>query len=345
MFTSGLDDLIIGESFGEDIEETCDSMHSEITSPDDGSGVKGNGAGKDIENESFIWYECDIDEANVIDGDPFDFITEAMYQNVINANNISLAVLADNYKYLKENGVAMIEDKQAKTQNNEKKKFSIQKFFKAARDKVMKFFTTVLQKMQELQARFLTLFKKGREAAKKNMGKLNTQVPGYSCKDVSTWAIDLIERIRDNDSDATGSAEFPKKDAKQPASFDAEMNVLRTYGEDIKLVKTLSNQTKKYLDVQERYIMNNINKSNKSDADKERISKDMADWGNYSKRVNAVISVSKNAVSLIMARVNASAKAISGAIKYKEPKENDNKEEKKTATSEAVSFLDALDII
>lgn len=340
MFTSELDKLIIGESFNDDIEEACDSAHSEITSPDDGSGVKGNGAGKDIENESFIWYECDIDEANVIDGDPFDFITEAMYQNVINANNISLALLADDYKYLKENGVAMIEDKQAKTQNNEKKKISIQKFFKAARDKIMKFFTTVLQKMQELQARFLTLFKKGREAAKKNMGKLNTQVPGYSCKEVSAWAIDLMERIRDNDSSATGTAEFPKKDEKQPASFDAEMTVLRTYGEDIRYVKSLSNQTKKYLDSQERYFMNNINKSNKSDADKEATRKDIADWGEYSKRVNAVIGVSKTAVSLIMARVNGAAKAISGAIKYKEPKE-----EKKTATGESASFLDALEII
>lgn len=340
MFTSELDKLIIGESFNDDIEEACDSAHSEITSPDDGSGVKGNGAGKDIENESFIWYECDIDEANVIDGDPFDFITEAMYQNVINANNISLALLADDYKYLKENGVAMIEDKQAKTQNNEKKKISIQKFFKAARDKIMKFFTTVLQKMQELQARFLTLFKKGREAAKKNMGKLNTQVPGYSCKEVSAWAIDLMERIRDNDSSATGTAEFPKKDEKQLASFDAEMTVLRTYGEDIRYVKSLSNQTKKYLDSQERYFMNNINKSNKSDADKEATRKDIADWGEYSKRVNAVIGVSKTAVSLIMARVNGAAKAISGAIKYKEPKE-----EKKTATGESASFLDALEII
>lgn len=345
MFTSELDKLIIGESFNDDIEEACDSAHSEITSPDDGSGVKGNGAGKDIENESFIWYECDIDEANVIDGDPFDFITEAMYQNVINANNISLALLADDYKYLKENGVAMIEDKQAKTQNNEKKKISIQKFFKAARDKVMKFFTTVLQKMQELQARFLTLFKKGREAAKKNMGKLNAQVPGYSCKDVSAWTIDLIERIISNDSSATGTAEFPKKDEKQPASFDAEMTVLRTYGEDIRLVKNLSNQTKKYLDTQERYFMNNINKSNKSDADKEDTRKDIADWGEYPKRVNAVIGVSKTAVSLIMARVNAAAKAISGAIKYKEPKEDTTKEEKKTATGESTSFLDALEII
>ena len=72
----------------------------------------------------------------------------------------------------------------------------------------------------------------------------------------------------------------------------------------------------------------------------------------YAKIGNAISSVTKEAVSLIMERVNAAAKAVTASLKKEKPaKKADAKEEpkaddNKTATGEStVSFLDSLDFI
>lgn len=334
MFTSELDKLLISESFkDEEVEETCDAQHSEITSPDDGSGVKGNVGGKDIETEGFMWYECDIDEANVIDGDPFEFLTEAMYQNVINANNISIAVLADKYKYLRENGEEMVGE--AAEAQNEKKKGAIGKWFEKAANAWDKFISTVLDKMMRLQAKFLMLFKKAKATSKEVIKNKEFEVPGYLLKDVRDW----VEKEMKNAEQKGTFDPFPKENDKGRAYFGTETGVIGRYGEAIKFVKTQQRDTKKSL----------------KKAQKNAESENNANGVPYAKCGNAIIELRKKAISLIMTRVNAAAKVITSSLKKEKPAKEDKKAEtkeepkaddKKTATGEStVSFLDSLDFI
>lgn len=335
MFTSELDKLLISESSkDEEVEETCDAQHSEITSPDDGSGVKGNAGGRDIETEGFMWYECDIDEANVIDGDPFEFLTEAMYQNVINANNISIAVLADKYKYLRENGEEMVGE--AAEAQEEKKKSAIGKWFEKAAAAWEKFINTVLDKMLRLQAKFLLLFKKAKIA--KVYGSKGYKVPAFFPSEVVEWANTHMHEAKE-----TGEVKtfVPKIKGERPADFDAECNVIKNYGGLIKDVKKLGKTTTANL--------NKAKKEAESDANKNGVS--------YAKCGSAITELSKNCISEILKRVNISAKYITTCLKKEKPaKKDDAKEEnkteeskaddKKTATGEStVSFLDSLDFI
>lgn len=329
MFTSELDKLLISESFkDEEVEETCDAQHSEITSPDDGSGVKGNVGGKDIETEGFMWYECDIDEANVIDGDPFEFLTEAMYQNVINANNISIAVLADKYKYLRENGEEMIGE--AAEAQDEKKKGAIRKWFKKVGDALSKFIQSVLDKMIRLQAKFLMLFKKAQTASSAGLKAKGIQTPQWDIDDVKTWQKTELEnaKIKGQTND------FPNRDVKNDAVFETELKIIKGYGKAIKAVKEVGNDAQKKL----KEAANNCSKN--------------ANGVSYAKIGNAISSVTKEAVSLIMERVNAAAKAVTASLKKEKPAKEDKKakeqpkaDDKKTATGESASFLDSLDFI
>lgn len=331
MFTSELDKLLISESFkDEEVEETCDAQHSEITSPDDGSGVKGNAGGKNIETEGFMWYECDIDEANVIDGDPFEFLTEAMYQNVINANNISIAVLADKYKYLRENGEEMVGE--AAEAQNEKKKGAIGKWFDRVAAAWDKFISTVLDKMMRLQAKFLMLFKKAKATSKEVIKNKEFEVPGYLLKDVRDW----VEKEMKNAEQKGTFAPFPKENDKGRAYFGTETGVIGRYGEAIKFVKTQQRDAKKSL----------------KKAQKNAESENNANGVSYAKCGNAIIELRKKAISLIMARVNAAAKVITSSLKKEKPAKEDKKakeqpkaDDKKTATGESASFLDSLDFI
>ncbi len=336
MFTSELDKLLISESFkDEEVEETCDAQHSEITSPDDGSGVKGNAGGKDIETEGFIWYECDIDEANVIDGDPFEFLTEAMYQNVINANNISIAVLADKYKYLRENGEEMVGE--AAEAQNEKKKGAIGKWFKRVAAAWHKFISTILEKMTRMQAKFLMLFKKAKAIARENMPKRELEAPIWTTNQISAWLKDtgMPEAKKGN------VLKYPdeNKTRKDGALFAIELAVLQGYGRSMKTVKDVDREAQKAF----------------KEAKKKAEGENNEDGVSYAKIGNAITEVGKYAVSLIMKRVNIAAKNITSSFKKEKPAKEDKKAEtkeepkaddKKTATGEStVSFLDSLDFI
>ena len=243
-----LNDLLLEN---DNVDESCDSEHTEITSPDDGSGVKG---GKEkVTDEGFMYYECEIDESNIIDGDPFEFITEAMYQNVINANNIAIAVLADEYKYLKENGTELHSVSEAAEEQDAKKKNAIAKWFASVGDKLSKFLDTILSKMMTLQAKFLLLFKKARTAIEAGFNKKDLEAPKYAVVEVEMWAEKAIEEAK-----KTGkSAEFSlrngtiTKETKGPADFGKEVMVIQRYGEHIKRVKKLKKDAMKALKLKE----------------------------------------------------------------------------------------------
>lgn len=323
MFTSELDKLLISES---EIEETCDAQHTEITSPDDGSGVKGNGAGKDVETEGFMWYECDIDESKVIDGDPFAFLTEAMYQNVINANNISIAVLADKYKYLRENGEEMVGE--AAEEQKEKKTEIIKKWFNKAGEALNKFVQTVLDKMIRLQAKFLMLFKKARTASAAGLKAKKIPVPAYKPDDIATW----FKTEKDKVKVSGEKSEYPNKNKTTDAVFETELDVIKRYGEAIKKVKEIGKEAQNALKDASKNCTKNANGIS------------------YAKIGNAISDLTKESISLIMARVNAAARAITASLKKEKTKKEDNaaetKEEKKPqATGESASFLDSLDFI
>lgn len=336
MFTSELDKLLISESFkDEEVEETCDAQHSEITSPDDGSGVKGNVGGKDIETEGFMWYECDIDEANVIDGDPFEFLTEAMYQNVINANNISIAVLADKYKYLRENGEEMVGE--AAEAQNEKKKGAIGKWFDRVAAAWHKFITTVLERMTRMQAKFLMLFKKAKAIARENMPKKALEAPIWTPSQIADW----LEKTAMPAAEKGEVLKYSDENKTRPdgALFAIELAVIQNYGKAMGTAKRVDKTAQKSF------------KKAKKNAESEN----NAEGVSYAKIGNAITEVGKYAISLIMKRINIAAKNITSSLKKEKPAKEDKKAEtkeepkaddKKTATGEsAVSFLDSLDFI
>lgn len=318
-----LNDLLLEN---DNVDESCDSEHTEITSPDDGSGVKGTK--EEVTDEGFMYYECEIDESNIIDGDPFEFITEAMYQNVINANNISIAVLADKYKYLKENGTEMDLMTEAAEEQDAKKKNAISKWFAAARDKLGKFIDTIVNKMMTLQAKFLMLFKKARSAAEAGFKSKNIEVPGYMPVEVKIWVDNQLE---DLEAGMAKPPVFPKKDTKDNGTFESETNILKKYGECIKLVKTAGRDAQNRMKQKEKECL-----------------KDDAPY--YAKIGNRIIALIKEAVSLIMARVTAAAKAVNAALKKEKPKKEEAKAEEKKAdekkaTGESASFLESLEMI
>lgn len=339
-----MDDLLITESTSakdngkdDDVEEACDAQHKEITSPDDASGVKDNDGGKLIEKEGFIWYESDetIGEANIIDGDPFEFIVEAMYQNVINANNIAIAVLADKYTYVKENGVEMLDE--GVGDFFKKRKDAIGRWFKKAKEKVSAFFDTVIQKMVELQAKFYALFKK----AKVQKNFIQVQAPDYTPEDVQKKALaamDMIEEYGDT------SVKIEVDQSRSNVSFSNELDIIKNYGTTVKKVKEFKKTTLKLLDSQCKYELHFIDDEEKKKSNTE----------SYAKKANAVIAIAKEALSLIMKRVNIAAKSIIKAAKYKDDKatkaiNKQTKAKQKDKTNdykhESASYLDGLDMI
>lgn len=282
------------------------------------------------DEDGFVSAECEIDEANILDCDPFEFITEAMYQNVINANNISMAILADNYKYLKENGVELVTEAEEAEKQKGKKREAASKFFKNIREKIQKFFDTVLAKMVELQAKFRVLTKKAQEKAKAGFAKLpeEIKVHNYIPIDVTKWAESKMQAIVDggtSDAQLDGVDKFAAH-----VNFETELKTLKNYGAQIAEVKKLKNRSIKAINDLEKKELKGA-----SIKDKAEGHKGFAAW------TNEIVAVSKEAVSLIMQRVNESAKAINAACKAgKEAK----KEEKKAVNASA-SFIESVEMI
>lgn len=291
-------------------------------------------------DEGFVWCDCSVDESQVIDGDPFEFITEAMYQNVVNANNISLAILADNYRYLKENGVEMVYEAEEQKKQTGKKMQAIKDFFAKVKEKIKQFFETVIDKMQKLQAKFLMLFKKARESAKKNFNSVTSKskekAPAYLPKNVVDWA----EKQFDNLVSSWSSEEFDKSGQYLAINFDTELTILKNYGKYISDVKKLKNTALKALDKQEKDMQKDIDSDRARNPLETETRKDT--HANYAKIANSITLVSKEAINLIMSRVNFAAKMINKAVFYKD--KSDNKDEKK-ARGESASFLDNLEMI
>lgn len=288
-------------------------------------------------DEGFVWCDCSVDESQVIDGDPFEFITEAMYQNIVNANNISLAILADNYRYLKENGVEMVYEAEEQEKQNNKTWEAIKKFFISIKDKIAKFFETVIDKMRHLQTKFLMLFKKAKEKAATNYRKLDKKynVPIYTPKNVVDWAEKQFKSLVNSgvseefqDADKTGSTEI---------NFEIN-NIIKNYGGYIKDVKKLKKSALKSLDSQQQDAMKMLKTAQTTRPLDAPEKKDVR--STFAKRANAITNVSKNAINLIMKRVNASAKLINAAVFYK-----DKDDSEKKATGESASFLDNLEMI
>lgn len=282
--------------------------------------------------EGFVWCDCNVDESKVIDDDPFDFINEAMYQNIVNSNNISIAILAENYKYLRDNGYEMLEEDAASF--IEDKKEAIIEFFKKLKEKVIKFFETIVAKMQELQAKFLLLFKKAKERGKAGFDKLSTEdklVTGTNPEELTGIALRNLKGIEVNNGTDNQMKHIGKGQIKA-TTFEREIEILKNYGQHVKRVKQLRKATEKVIDGQRATALKDI-----SDTEKRKEVK-----ADYAKRANLALEVSRDCVSLIMKRVNDAAKIITKSIRYTEKK--DKKDEKK-ATGESASFLGRLHMI
>ncbi len=289
--------------------------------------------------EGFVWCDCAVDESQVIDGDPFEFITEAMYQNVVNANNISLAILADNYKYLRENGVELVTEAEEVKKQTGKKLQAIKDFFGKVKKKIQQFFETIIEKMQTLQAKFLILFKKAREKGSKNSDAVakDFKVPGYYPEDVANWAQKQYDNLVNNFS----SDAFEDKANYLKSDFNKEMYVIKNYGKHVSNVKKMKNSALKALDKQEKEMQKYMDIDRARNPLETETKKET--HGNYAKIANGIMALSKEAVNLIMSRVNIAAKYINKCIGYKDP--TDKKDEKKQATGESASFLDNLELI
>lgn len=281
--------------------------------------------------EGFVWCDCTVDESKVINDDPFEFINEAMYQNVVNSNNITIAILAENYRYLRDNGYEMV----AEGSFIEDKKEAIIEFFKKLKEKVVKFFETIVAKMQELQAKFLLLFKKAKERGKAGFDKLSQEdklVGGSSPEYIADAALRNLKAIEKNVNGVGNNFKSQGKAKLVSTSFEREIEILKNYGTYVKRVKQLRKTTEKVIDAQRSEALRDI-----SDAEKRKEIK-----SDYAKRANLALEVSRDCVSLIMQRVNGAAKVINKSIMYREKKE---KKDEKKATGESASFLARLEMI
>lgn len=287
--------------------------------------------------EGFVWCDCYVDESDIIDGDPFEFITEAMYQNVVNANNISLAILADNYKYLRENGVELVTEAEEAKKQSGKKLQAIKDFFGKVKQKIQKFFETIIEKMQTLQAKFLILFKKAREKGSKNNDAVakDFKVPGYYPEDVANWAQKQYDNLVNNFS----SDEFKDDKSYLNTDFNKEMYIIKNYGKHVSNVKKMKNSALKALDKQEKEMQKYMGPERARNPLETETSKET--HTNYAKVANGIMALSKEAVNLIMTRVNIAAKYINKCIGYKDKSDSDKKE----ATKESASFLDRIEMI
>lgn len=291
--------------------------------------------------EGFVWCECEIDESNVIDGDPFEFITEAMYQNTVNANNISLAILADNYKYLRENGVELMTEASAKAKQNQGKLAAIKKFFETAKNKVIAFFESILDKMKRLQAKFLMLFKKAQARAKSNYAQVvkDIKVPDYQPDDIVKWAKTQFKNLKNS---AT-TENFSGKGRERKLTFNTELQIIKNYGKYIKDVNSLK---KEFIDTLNKIEKKAFSKLGDGPSDEiyrtdpfgEGRDDKASIKDTYSRFVNAATLLSKEAVNLILSRVNVSAKIINKAFFSK-------KEDKKDSVGESATYLDRLEMM
>ena len=286
--------------------------------------------------EGFVWCECEIDESNVIDGDPFEFITEAMYQNTVNANNINLAILADNYKYLRENGVELMTEASAKAKQKQGKLEAIKKFFKTAKDKVIAFFESILDKMKRLQAKFLMLFKKAQDRAKSNYAKVvkDITVPEYTPDDVVKWAKIQFKSLKEN---AT-TENFPGKGKERKVTFNTELQIIKNYGSYIKKVNELKKAFIECADKMEKKALKVIGDGPSDETYRTNpMGPDAAAKDVYTRALNAATLLAKEATNLILSRVNVSAKIINKAFF--------SKKEDKDSVGESASYLDRLEMM
>lgn len=295
-----------------------------------------------VTDEGFIWCECNIDESNVIDGDPFEFITEAMYQNIVNANNISLAILADNYKYLRENGVELMTEASAKSKQNEGKLAAIKRFFEVAKNKVIEFFMKILEKMKRLQAKFLMLFKKAQARAKSNYNQVlkDIDVPDYHPDDVVKWAKNQFKSLESSDT----SKPFTGEGKKRKVTFNTELQIIKEYGKYIKQVNELKKEFIDFMNKAEKKELSKV----KDPTDYARATDPLGAAANdkattkdaYARLVNAGTLIAKNAVNYIMYRVNVSAQIINKAVFAKK-----SEKENKKSVGESATYLDRLEMM
>lgn len=275
----------------------------------------------------FVWADCEVEESS-IDRDPFDFITEAMYANVINAKNIELAIMQEKYDYLHENGYEMVTEGLSLE--------GIKKFFSNLWQKIKDFFDAIIAKMVELQAKFRMLFESGRRRAELGMPKLNMKVPAYTPEQVEKVATNLfggIEKLAnsgDTESTLNLGIEGSVNTSEVAPNFKTELDILKNYGKHIKEIKKGRNNALKAVKNVEKKAIKNAD--NIYDKTHERT--------NWAETGNAIMKLSKELCKLVMARVNVAAKCINAACKEGKSAYKDEKKAKKTAQNASAYIVD-----
>lgn len=279
----------------------------------------------------FVWADCEVEESS-INCDPFDFITEAMYANVINAKNIELAIMQEKYDYLHENGYEMVTEGLSLE--------GIKKFFSNLWQKIKDFFDAVIAKMVELQAKFRMLFESGRRRAELGMPKLNMKVPAYTPEQVEKVAINLLgnfAKMFNGDPDANISYDFNKLINKSEVApnFKTELDILKNYGKHIKEIKKARNNALKSVkDVEKKAIKDADNIYTKTH--------ERTDWAWAG---NSIMKLSKELCKLVMARVNVAAKCINAACKEGKSAYKDEKKANKKTAQNASAYIVDLEMI
>lgn len=284
------------------------------------------------DENGFVTAECAIDESNVLDTDPFEFITEAMYQNVINANNINMAILAENYQYLRENGIELRSVQEAAEQK-EKKKGAIRKFFETIIAKIKKFFTSVIEKMKGIGKKVKQKYNNEQynnlDWKEIDRGQANKyEASSYTPSNVVSWAKEQFDNVKNNNA----TSEFkPSKEKKKVQYISVEWSLVKRYEENIAEVKKLENDVIKFLKDLEKETLADLEKNNVAKAAQDRVSE------SFAKRTNAAVAISKQAVQHIQNRANEAIKIVNSAVAAKNGK--------KESTDEAASYLESLVMI
>lgn len=277
----------------------------------------------------FVWADCQVE--STMERDPFDFITEAMYANVINANRLNYAILEEKYDYLVENGVEMVSEGVSVE--------GIKEFFKKVAQKIKDFFEAAVAKMVELQAKFRMLFEKGQKRAELGMPKVTLKVPLYTPTQIAEAAKEKFKSLSENAADMEASDlnsfVFTKgyMAKEKTPNFKEELDILKNYGKCIKDVKVAKNDALKAVKNLEKDTLKEAN--NKYERTHVRTG--------YAQAANGISAISRDLVRLIMKRVNASAKVINEAFKegkddYNKQKKAEKDGKKKTTTGESALF-------
>lgn len=133
-----------------------------------------------------------LENAADIDDDPMDYMMQVAYENEINMKNIDMAIIAEEYCYLRENGQELVYEATSISTIIEKFKNAVKRLW----ERIQSFFKRVINELKEkinLDGRFLDKYKE--KALKGGTGKVKGDESYFGVKTVGTEAEKILNKL------------------------------------------------------------------------------------------------------------------------------------------------------